>query len=360
MARNGDPRWVPRSLTTQDSFSFPSGSGRADATGSFSVFRVRHFFTLIKKGNTVRPIARISRALCMFVVVQLAGCASFEFTKPLPAQQRPVAVKVSGDEVSGWTDLPLGVYRVPDSHVIISGHQKGQAAGLLFGLVGIAISHAANASAGADAITNAEKQLRIKLNDPLQASIDRLLAAGAFGSQFTGVTSADPKLQLTPALVLSFVNDNDIRPYVIVRAALTGPDGKAQWNGRYIASSGESRPLLGAGGWLENDAAHLKTTIARNLELSMRTLATDVSRPFPRDENRLVTVLAQFPFVRAKFQVKGYPLSEDESSLTFVPKIGDVIVFSGVNVMDKKFITSRLATQDDPVFKVAEEEPSKK
>jgi hypothetical protein len=30
----------------------------------------------------------------------------------------------------------------------------------------------------------------------------------------------------------------------------------------------------------------------------MRTLATDVSRPFPRDENRLVTVLAQFPFVR--------------------------------------------------------------
>ena len=74
---------------------------------------------------------------------------------------------------------------MPDSHVIISGHQRGQAAGVLFGLVGVAIAHAANASAGADAIKTAEQQQRMKLTDPVDAAIRRQLAGGAYASAFT-------------------------------------------------------------------------------------------------------------------------------------------------------------------------------
>ncbi|NPC56050.1 hypothetical protein [Caenimonas soli] len=115
-------------------------------------------------------------------MLQLAGCASFEFAKPAPAQQQPLTLKVSGEELSGWTDLPIGVYRIPQSHVIISGHQKGQGAGLLFGLIGVAVAHAANASSGADAVKSAEEQLRIKLTGQIETSIQRIVSSEPFFS----------------------------------------------------------------------------------------------------------------------------------------------------------------------------------
>ncbi|MBG9389906.1 hypothetical protein [Caenimonas aquaedulcis] len=302
---------------------------------------------------------RLTHALCAFVLVQLAGCASFEFAKPMPAQTQVVGVRVSGEELSGWSDLPIGVYRVPESQVIISGHQKGQAAGMLFGLVGVAIAHAANASAGADAVRDAEKQLHIHLNEPLKASINGLLSSGAFGAKFAADSAAGPRLQLTPALVLSFVNDSDVRPYVIIRTSLVGTDGKSQWNTRYIASTGESHALLGTGGWLENDASLLKATVQRNLDLATRALASDVSRPAPRDDNRMHVVQTHYPFVKPKFQSPGYLLAEDDATLTFVPRIGDIIVFAGVNVLDKKAVTVRPKEKDEPMMTKPVEEPKK-
>jgi hypothetical protein len=299
----------------------------------------------------------LARAIGAAVLVQLAGCASFEFTKALPDQKQPVSVAVSGEELSGWTDLPIGVYRVPDSQVIISGHQTGQGGALLFGLVGVAIAHAGNATAGANAVKDAENQLHINLDAPLKALLDDAVAKGAFGPQFTTVKGSAKRLTLTPALVMSFVNDKDVRPYVVVRADLIGNDPrKPEWKGRFMASSGESRPLLGDGGWLASDGQLLKETVKRNLELVMSTLAADVRQPYPRDDTKLSTLQGNFPYVKRRFQAVGYVLKEDDAYYTFVPKIGDVIVFSGVNIVDKKFVKMRPAIKDEPNFKFADEE----
>ncbi|MRD47568.1 hypothetical protein GHT07_09785 [Caenimonas koreensis DSM 17982] len=299
-------------------------------------------------------LGKFSRVVCALVLAQLAGCASFEFTKPMPVQAQPVAIKVSGEDLSAWSDMPLGVYRVPNSQVVISGHQTGQAGALLFGLIGVAIVHSANASAGATMIRDAEKQLNINLNKPLQAEVDRLVAAGAFGPSVKA-EPASAKVMLTPAIVLSYVSAQELRPYVVIRTSLAGADGKPVWNTRYIASSGAARPLLGLDSWLENDAAPLKASIQRSLELATGTLARDIAKPFPRVEDQFSVVEGHFPFVKPRLHVKGYPAAEDESTVTFIPKIGDVIVFAGVNVMDKSVIKYRPALKDDVIFKIVED-----
>jgi len=68
-----------------------------------------------------------------------------------PPQDGPTQVEFSTDQVSKWTNLPMGTYRVPNSDVIISGHQKGGAAPfLLFGLIGTAVQNGINAQNGKD------------------------------------------------------------------------------------------------------------------------------------------------------------------------------------------------------------------
>src|SRR5437016_883240 len=88
----------------------------------------------------------------LLAVLSLSGCATFELSKPAPAQQQPISVKLSTEELSGWSDLPMGVYRIPDSQVIISGHQKASGAGILFGVLGLAVTSAVNTAAGARAV----------------------------------------------------------------------------------------------------------------------------------------------------------------------------------------------------------------
>jgi hypothetical protein len=289
----------------------------------------------------------------------LSGCASFEYTKAAPAQQAAVTVKASGEELSGWTDLPIGTYRVPESDIIISGHQKGHMAGLLFGVVGVAVAHAANAGAGADTVKDAESILKIKLHDAFDASVARVLAAGGYGGRYTQERAqGSVRLVVTPAAVLSFVSDTQVRPFVVLKAVMLGADSKPLWTTRYIASSAQLRPMLGDGGWLDQDGGALKSTLQDNLDKAVRTMLADVAKPYPRDDNELTMVQANFPHVRQRFQTVGYRLSEDDNQLTFVPKLGDVLVFAGVNIFDKAAIHYRAATKDDAVFKMLPETPA--
>lgn len=301
-----------------------------------------------------RRIQAWPSAMLLFLASLLGGCASFEFAKPIPPQTQTVTLKTSGEELSGWSDLPLGVYRVPDSHVIISGHQKGQMAGVLFGLVGVAIAHGANASAGESIIAGAEKQLKVKLTGPVDSAIRKTLASG----QYTTLTADDqagaPKLLVTPALVMSFVSDQAARPYVVLKATLVRADGQPGWTTRYIASTGQARTLLGEDGWLVNEGTELRKAVETNVDVAVRTMIADVSKPYARDESRMVMVQGHLPYMKQRVQTVGYQLAENERYITFVPKLGDVLVFAGVNVVDKTTVTFRSAEKDDAPLKLVD------
>lgn len=95
------------------------------------------------------------------VTLFLSGCASYDMTKSAPIKSETINIKYTNAELSGMTDLPVGTYRVPNSQVIISGHQKVGSAGLLFGVVGLAVQGAVNSNKGKNATKSAEDMLKI-------------------------------------------------------------------------------------------------------------------------------------------------------------------------------------------------------
>src|SRR5207302_672123 len=161
------------------------------------------------------------------------------------------------EELSGWSDLPIGTYRVPDSQVIISGQQK-PGVGMMFGLVGVALEHSMGKSAGRSAGHGSEEALHITLTEEGQ----RDLAA--------------------------------------------------------LRDSADRLRIL-----------HVKSS--------------DVLAPQPRDENHRDPVAGYNPFIKGRFEFVGYALAEDEHSIVFAPRIGDVNVIAGVSIMDKAVVTTRAA-----------------
>lgn len=305
--------------------------------------------------------ARVVMLLGAVGSLALGGCATFKMAEPAPSRSQAISMKFSNEGLSGWSDLPPGTHRVPDSEVIISGHQKGGAAPvLLFGLVGLAVQSAVNSSAGADASAQAENALKIDVSAQAQAVASRQLASGQYDSKLSlSGASGAPELSIKSGLVLSFVNDNEARPFVILKVGLRDPASDSQvWSTRYIASSGKPRPLTGPGSWTENNGRALQETVSSDLEHAMAFMLSDVSSPRQRDVGSLVTVEGIFPHLAKKLQVVGYSLGEDDHSFYVVPKLADAIVFSGINVLDKATTVQRPAAKDDAVFKVIGDIPS--
>jgi hypothetical protein len=170
-------------------------------------------------------------------------------------------------------------------------------------------------------------------------------------------------LSISTAVVLTFVNDTDIKPYVVLKTTLRDAKAKDKkgWSTRYIASLQAPRPLAGDGSWTAEGATALNSAIAANLERATRVMLHDVSTPFPRNE-KLYAVEGHFPYVKPRLQTTGYLLGEDADSIFFIPKLGDVIVFSGVNIMSNSVTSHHEAGKGDKIFAVvkSEEEKAKK
>lgn len=300
--------------------------------------------------------------LAMFLAASLSGCASFERAKPAPVQTQPVTLQINNEPLSGWSDMPIGVYRVPDSQTVISGQQSGgMAPVLLFGLVGLAAQHAAGAGASEEAVRETEKHLRIDMAKELSSASERLLAAGTYKGRITNQSeNLGPVLQVSGSLVLTFVSDTTVRPFVVLKTNMLDPKTKeTMWSTRYFSSSGTALPLTGDNSWTADSGAKLQQQVRKDMEKGLAFLLKDVVTPYARTEEVYTTVQGHYPFVRKRLQSIGYKLVEDDNSIAYVPRVGDVIVFAGVNIFDKNTVTSRPATKEDisAFLKVLEEAP---
>lgn len=265
-------------------------------------------------------------------------------------------MKVNGEELSGWTDLPLGVYKIPNSDVIVTGHQRGQA-GVMFGLLGAAVVHAANSNGSAAGVSNTEQILRIRLADQTRSEIEAMTAQQPLAGKFGGQPGAT-QLDVSSAVLLSYTNDSSVRPFAVLKVSMSGADKRSLWETRYFASSGETRPLEGANGWTADEGAPLKAVVAANLRQAVKVMLNDVARPYARDDKRMTVVEAEFPYVKQRLQILGYSLTEDEKYIAFVPRIGDAMVLSGVNVLDRAVTVYRQAKPDDVVVKLVPQAPA--
>ena len=263
-----------------------------------------------------------------------APAAAAPETGDAPAQApAPTRVVYVDEGMSRMNDLPMGVHRIPDSNVIISGHQKGGGIGMLFGVVGMAIQSSANASGGTARVRSVEDDLRFDATAKATELTGAMLAAdGKFGQRFT-LQAADNMLNVSPYIVITFQNETEVRPYIVLKTKLYTAGDQSPKAQKYFCCEGKALPLTGANGLAENGGAGLKALLTAELETAIRVMLQDRAQPYIRDKEQRITVKGYLPFVGKPFKMKGYDLGKyNDYSLIDFP--AGLLVFGGVNIAE--------------------------
>ncbi|WP_018610407.1 hypothetical protein [Uliginosibacterium gangwonense] len=268
-----------------------------------------------------------------------SGCATFENARPAPAQSQPIVLNFTEDKLSDMVDLPLGIstLRVPNSQVIIAAYPKEGTAGRLFDTIGILPQNSIRKPLSQIELKAIESTLQQKVRAQAQELAYKQIATRQISSLFSLTPDEHaPTLDITSAILLSYVNDYKVRPFALFKVSLHDATSRQSiWSTRYIASTRISRPLVGENSWTANDGALLKQAIQDDLYRTIRFMLEDIPFPQPRDNNRLTTIQGRFPFNRDRIETQGYLVGEDDDSIAFIPKLGDVLVFTGVSIMDR-------------------------
>lgn len=283
----------------------------------------------------------MSRAVILFalvVAVLSTGC-SHALTQPMPEWKGALGLKVSPETASGWTDMPIGVHRIPETSVYVSGHQGAAGIGMLFGPIGLAAAHAAAQSTGEkkagdpsvlriDIAAEADRVLKDELDR--RRDVVRFAAAGS---------QADATLEVVPFIVLTFVGEELVRPWVVLKALLKDASGGEKWKTRYITSFGDPRPLAGDNGWTIDGGQPLRSAIDRSLRTGIDVMLRDAAGELPRGKGRVVKLRGNWVWVKQPMEVSGEILEETPERLIVKPDVADAIVFAGISIVDPGALT---------------------
>jgi hypothetical protein len=229
------------------------------------------------------------------------------------------------------SDLPLGVHRIPDSNVVISGYQGGGAMGILFGAVGMLVQSSVNAQAGSDKVRNVEDDLRFDVRAQAIEMTNRIMASDQFRTAYTLTPQpGGSTMTVTPYVVLTFVKKSeDVRPYIVLKTkvATATDSGKTI---KYFCCEGKPLPLASL---TENNGTRLKELLSSELETAVNVMMLDRSQPFPRNDEARIETNGMLPFVGKPLKWRGFDLGryKDYSLIEFR---GGMIVFSGVNIVE--------------------------
>lgn len=249
---------------------------------------------------------------------------------PAPASP-PISIVFSDKGANGMSDLPLGVHRIPDSDVVVSGYQGGGGIGLLFGVVGMLVQSSVNAEAGSGKVRNVEDDLRFDVRARAIEMTSAVMAGDPFRTAFTLTPQpGGPTMTVSPYVVLTFVKKTeDVRPYVVLKTKVaTGSDsGKTI---KYFCCEGKALPLASL---TENNGALLKQVLTAELDTAVNVMLLDRSQPFPRNDEARLDVNGMLPFVGKPLKWRGYDLGSYKD-YRLVEFRGGMMVFGGVNIVE--------------------------
>ena len=157
-------------------------------------------------------------------------------TGATPTEAPPTTIVYPGKGPNGLSDLPMGAHRIPDSNVIISGHQKGGGIGILFGVVGMLVQSTANADTGRKAVGNAQDSLRFDVAAKAAEMTATIVADDRYKRKFTlSPNAGGGTLSVVPYVVITFVSETDVRPYVVLKTKLdSGSPGATSQTTKYF------------------------------------------------------------------------------------------------------------------------------
>jgi len=256
-------------------------------------------------------------------------------TGAAPMEGPPTTIVYPDKGPSGLTDLPMGAHRIPGSNVIISGHQKGGALGPIFGVFGVLAQSAANADAGRGAVGNAQDGLRFDVAAKAAEMTGAIMAGDKYRQKFTlSPNAGGGTLSVVPYVTITFVNETDVRPYVVLKTTLSsGSPGESSRMIKYFCCEGKPLPLAGENGLSENNGERLKEILTSELETAINVMLLDRSQVYSRDNLTKISAEGSLPFVGKKIKVKGYNLGSYNDYSLFEIRGGNV--FAGVHIAEQ-------------------------
>jgi len=255
-----------------------------------------------------------------------AGAATTPTSSPAPT-----AIVFSEKGANGMSDLPMGVHRIPDSNVVVSGYQGGGGIGMLFGVVGMLVQSSINTETGTGKVRNVEDDLRFDVRAKAIDMTNTIMAGDKFRTAFTLTPQpGGSTMTVTPYVVLTFVKKtDDVRPYIVLKTKVaTGSDsGKTI---KYFCCEGKPVPLASL---TENNGARLKELLTTELDTAVNVMLLDRSQPFPRNDQAKLKTNGLLPFVGKPLKWGGWDLGSYKD-YRLVEFRGGLFVFSGVNIVE--------------------------
>ncbi len=243
----------------------------------------------------------------------------------------PTAIVFSEKGANGMSDLPMGVHRIPDSNVVVSGYQGGGGIGLLFGVVGTLVQSSINAQTGTGKVRDVEEDLRFDVRARAIDMVNTAVAGDQFRTAFTlAPQPGGSTMTVTPYVVLTFVKKtDDVRPYIVLKTKVaTGSDsGKTI---KYFCCEGKALPLATL---TENNGARLTEILTSELETAVNVMLLDRSQPFPRNDEAKLDTNGLLPFVGKPMKWRGFDLGSYKD-FRLIEFRGGLFVFSGVNIVE--------------------------
>jgi hypothetical protein len=250
---------------------------------------------------------------------------------PTAASAPPTTIAFSEKGANGMSDLPMGVHRIPDSNVVISGHQGGGALGILFGVPGMLVQSSVNAQTGTGQVRNVEDDLRFDVRAKAIEMTNTVMASDKFRTAYTLTPQpGGSTMTVTPYVVLTFVKKSeDVRPYIVLKTKVETGSGPGKTI-KYFCCEGKALPLASL---TENNGAGLKDLLTSELETAINVMLLDRSQPFPRNDEAKLETNGFLPFVGKPLKLRGYDLGryKDYNLIEFR---GGMVVFSGVNIVE--------------------------
>ena len=226
----------------------------------------------------------------------------------------------------------MGVHRIPDSNVVVSGYQSS-GIGILFGVVGMLVQSSINTEAGSTKVRNVEDDLRFDVRTKAIESIDKIVAGDKFRNAFTRTPQpGGSTMEVTPYVVLTFVKKTeDVRPYIVLKTKVTdGTTGDKGKTVKYFCCEGKPEPIAGL---TENNGARLKDLLTKELDTAANVMLLDRSQPFPRDGAGKVSTNGLLPFIGKPMKWGGFDLGRYKD-YRLIEFRGGIFVFSGVNIVE--------------------------
>jgi len=302
---------------------------------------VRQIVRRTDRGSSMHKL-KIVPVWLTLTVLCLGGCSTYNARPAFKVGKQAHVVYV--DEPIPSSELPGGVYRVADSQVIVSGHQRdsgGVGLGLLFGVPGLitgAITdEVRNYQVGKNLVARGGNELQVKLNERARTLTTELLATLPPGKVNTLVAEGGSQVRVTPSVILNFSHNRAYaRPYIWLHVGLQ-PPGLQQvvWKSNYFASNGPARKIED---WTANGGAELKRNLEESLREAITIMLSDVSTPFVRDPAKVKAIKIDYPHLPDATDFKVYVLGEDDRYVYVMPKINDAWEMTGVHAVDKYMI----------------------